>query len=99
MIGNVWEWTTDWHSSQHRADAAKAGCIPENARGGLEDASHGLCMPNIKIPSKVVKGGSHLCAPNFCDRHHPAARHPEPVDASTSQMGFRCVVRPAVASR
>jgi hypothetical protein len=50
MIGNVREWTTDWHSSQHQVHAAKAGRIPANARGGLEDASQGVCMPNIKIP-------------------------------------------------
>ena len=47
----------------------------------------------IKIPRKVIKGGSHLCAPNYCRRYRPAARHAEPVDTSTSHVGFRCVVR------
>jgi formylglycine-generating enzyme required for sulfatase activity len=42
---------------------------------------------------KVIKGGSHLCAPNSCQRYRPAARHGQPVDASKSDMGFRCVVR------
>ena len=40
MIGNVWEWTSDWYSSKHEADAPKACCIPENPRGGREDASY-----------------------------------------------------------
>ena len=93
MIGNVWEWTTDWYSSKHEADAPKACCIPENPRGGREDESYDPCQPNIKIPRKVLKGGSHLCAPNYCRRYRPAARHAEPVDTSTSHVGFRCVVR------
>src|SRR4051812_46414172 len=84
MIGNVWEWTTDWWSTRHEADAPKACCIPENPRGGPETASHDPRQSNIKIPRRIVKGGSHLCAPNYCRRYRPAARHAEPVDTSTS---------------
>ena len=48
-------------------------------------------QPAIRIPRKVLKGGSHLCAPNYCRRYRPAARHAHPVDTSTSHIGFRCV--------
>jgi formylglycine-generating enzyme len=99
MIGNVWEWTSDWYSSGHEADADKACCVPINPRGGREGASYDPCQPEIRIPRKVLKGGSHLCAPNYCRRYRPAARHPEPVDTSTSHVGFRCVLRRTGASR
>jgi sulfatase modifying factor 1 len=93
MIGNVWEWTTDWWSAKHVADTPKACCVPVNPRGGPEAASYDPQMPEIRIPRKVIKGGSHLCAPNYCRRYRPAARHAEPVDTSTSHLGFRCVIR------
>jgi formylglycine-generating enzyme len=93
MIGNVWEWTSDWWSSKHQGDAPKACCVPENPRGGREDDSYDPRLPKIKIPRKVLKGGSHLCAPNYCRRYRPAARHAEPVDTSTSHVGFRCIIR------
>jgi formylglycine-generating enzyme required for sulfatase activity len=49
--------------------------------------------PNVPIPQKVLKGGSFLCAPSYCKRYRPAARHAEAVDTSTCHVGFRCVVR------
>ena len=48
------------------------------------------------IPRRVIKGGSHLCAPNYCLRYRPAARQGEAVDTSTGHIGFRCVARVAV---
>jgi sulfatase modifying factor 1 len=92
MIGNVWEWTTDWYSTRHQADAAKICCIPENPRGASREQSHHSNDP-LAIPRKVLKGGSHLCAPVYCRRYRPAARHAEQIDTSTSHLGFRCIKR------
>ena len=94
MIGNVWEWTTDWFASTHREEVKSACCVPHNPLGPAEAGSYDPCQPGIKIPRKVLKGGSHLCAPNYCQRYRPAARFPEPIDTSTCHVGFRCIVRP-----
>jgi formylglycine-generating enzyme required for sulfatase activity len=92
MIGNVWEWTDDWYRTDHVAAKGTCCAVPKNPRGGLAAASHDPRDP-IRIPRKVLKGGSHLCAPNYCRRYRPAARHPQPIDTSASHIGFRCVRR------
>ncbi|MCW2394052.1 formylglycine-generating enzyme required for sulfatase activity [Sphingobium sp. B8D3C] len=86
MIGNVWEWTSDWYVDRHDAPT-KPCCAPHNPRGASEDASRD---PYSGFPRRVLKGGSHLCAPNYCQRYRPAARYPQTVDTSTSHIGFRC---------
>ena len=87
MIGNVWEWTSDWYADH--AGTAHACCVPP----GLGPEQSIDDRDPARIPRKVMKGGSHLCAPNYCRRYRPAARMAQPVDTSTSHLGFRCVVR------
>jgi formylglycine-generating enzyme required for sulfatase activity len=79
MTGNVWEWTCDEYTPDHSTPAPRTCCAP--AAG--EDLA----------PRKVIKGGSHLCAPSYCLRYRPAARQSETVDTGTSHIGFRCVLR------
>jgi hypothetical protein len=78
---------------KHPSDVVKSCCIPQNPLGPRAEDSDDPSQPLIRIPRKVLKGGSHLCAPNYCRRYRPAARFPEPVDTSTCHVGFRCIVR------
>jgi formylglycine-generating enzyme required for sulfatase activity len=89
MIGNVWEWTQDWYLPGHQVDLSKSCCIPKNPRG----PKIGTTDPAGNAPQKVLKGGSFLCAPSYCRRYRPSARHAEPIDTSTCHVGFRCVSR------
>ena len=92
MIGNVWEWTVDWYAPHHQPQ--KTCCGGAVARGGTRDESYDPAMPDIKIPRRVIKGGSFLCAPNYCRRYRPAARMAQPIDTSACHVGMRLVIRP-----
>jgi formylglycine-generating enzyme len=81
MIGNVWEWTSSVWTDDH---------------GGEPGADHSCCAPRSSLREddrRVMKGGSHLCAPSYCLRYRPAARQGQAVRSSTSHLGFRCVKR------
>jgi formylglycine-generating enzyme len=78
MIGNAWEWTASWFAPPAAENFKKTCCVPSQA------GDH--------IARRVVKGGSHLCAPKYCLRYRPAARQGEAIDTSACHIGFRCVV-------
>ena len=90
MIGNVWEWATDWYRADH--DAVANGAV--NPKGPAEMSA------TVGGPVRVIKGGSWLCSPNFCARYRPAARQPQEADLGASNIGFRTVLRaPAPANQ
>jgi formylglycine-generating enzyme required for sulfatase activity len=90
VAGNVWEWTSDFYSLP---DSSRPCCVPVNPRVAKPDENDTREEPGGAIPRKVIKGGSHLCAPSYCLRYRPAARQAEPIDTSTGHIGFRCIVR------
>jgi formylglycine-generating enzyme required for sulfatase activity len=91
MIGNVWEWTSDWYSDNHAQPSGDSGCC--NVAKAAREASIAPDSQHGTMPRRVVKGGSFLCAPSYCRRYRPAARMAQGIDTSTCHMGFRCVVR------
>ncbi len=83
MTGNVWEWTTDYYVPGHSVVAGS--CCAPSAPAPPE--------PGERFPHRVIKGGSYLCAPNYCLRYRPAARRSQSEDTATCHLGFRCILR------
>jgi formylglycine-generating enzyme len=93
MAGNVWEWTTTFFKPRHQLGAAKPCCTPRTRLVNSLELSDTSEQAGGGIPRRVVKGGSYLCAPDYCFRYRPAARQGEAVDTSACHIGFRCVLR------
>jgi formylglycine-generating enzyme required for sulfatase activity len=97
MIGNVWEWTADGWSERNGGNGVCCAHLPDEDL--MREASRDPSQPFLHIPRRVLKGGSYLCAPNYCMRYRPAARIPQQVDTGTCHQGFRCVIRPVKGQR
>jgi formylglycine-generating enzyme required for sulfatase activity len=79
-------------TDQAHGEFAHACCTVANPRGGERKQSCDPQLPQVRIPRRVMKGGSHLCAPNYWRRYRPAARTTPAVDTATSHLGFRCIM-------
>jgi len=84
MIGNVWEWTTDYYARTRDPN------VTDNPTGPPEDQSFDSNNPGVFM--RVIKGGSFLCAPNYCMRYRPAARHAQDTGIGSDHIGFRTVL-------
>lgn len=84
MTGNTWEWTTDVYTAGHVVQTSHCGCGPSEASRPVDGEGAGSVL------TRVLKGGSHLCAPEYCLRYRPAARSPQTEDSATTHIGFRC---------
>ncbi len=87
MAGNVWQWCSDWYRVDTNLEAASKN-VCRNPGGPAESYDPG----DPCSPKRVVKGGSFLCNPDYCESYRPSARRGTPPDTGSSHTGFRCVI-------
>jgi formylglycine-generating enzyme required for sulfatase activity len=93
MIGNAWEWTSDFYGDPQAVSSSCCSGSAINPLNADQDGSVDRAATGSPVPRRVLKGGSFACAANYCQRYRPAARMPHPMDTSTNHISFRCVVR------
>ena len=71
-----------------------AGNVWEYVRDAWSPKPASLAAPDAA--RVTVKGGSWLCAPNYCARYRPAARQPQELSLGSNHIGFRTVLRDRV---
>lgn len=90
MVGNVWEWTSDWYRqdthSQNKIASQTRGCINPNGPSSSFDPQ------DPSVPKRVTKGGSFLCSDEYCSNYRPSSRMATAYDSGQEHLGFRCVV-------
>jgi len=94
MAGNVWQWCSDWY----RVDAftqLATELASKNVCRDVGGPSESWDPADPNAPKRVVKGGSFLCNPSYCESYRPSARRGTPPDTGSSHTGFRCVISEA----
>lgn len=82
MAGNAWEWCSDKYQVDYYAVSPSKN--PRGPASGID--------PNERGQVKhVQRGGSFLCADNYCIRYLVASRGKGEEKSSANHTGFRCI--------